>query len=144
MISDRKEHLETLSSLIKSSAASRVIILTGDLGKKERTNIFEEIRGNPGQFCLFATGSLIGEGVDLPELNTLVITMPISFQGRLTQYVGRLHRQNSPSVKEITVYDYVDTCSGIPISMFKKRLGAYKKLGYAMTCTGHDKLLRWL
>jgi len=41
---------------------------------------------------LFSTASLIGEGVDLPELDTLVLASPLSFEGRLVQYAGRLHR----------------------------------------------------
>jgi len=117
------------------------------MGKKERNETIAAIRehiADKKQFCLFSTGSLIGEGFDLPELDTLVITMPISFKGRLTQYVGRLHRQNSPDKKEIAVYDYVDTCSGMTISMFKKRLSAYKRLGYIPVYDPGDKIARWI
>jgi superfamily II DNA or RNA helicase len=117
------------------------------MGKKGRNEAIATVREyveNHKQFCLFSTGSLIGEGFDLPELDTMVITMPISFKGRLTQYVGRLHRQNSLDKKEIVVYDYVDTCSGMTISMFKKRLSAYKKLGYVPVYDPGDKIAKWL
>jgi hypothetical protein len=42
------------------------------------------------------------------------------------------------------VYDYVDTCSGMTISMFKKRLYAYRKLGYAAMYNPEDKIARWI
>jgi superfamily II DNA or RNA helicase len=58
--------------------------------------------------------------------------MPISFKGRLTQYVGRLHRSIEGIEKEIRVYDYVDIFSPMTISMAKKRIAAYKKLGYTI------------
>jgi len=117
------------------------------MGKKDRNETIAAVREHVEkkiQFCLFSTGSLIGEGFDLPELDTMLITMPISFKGRLTQYVGRLHRQTSSEQKEIVVYDYVDTCSGMTISMFKKRLSAYKKLGYIPVYDPGDKIAKWL
>jgi len=112
-----------------------IFVLKGDLGKKDRLHIIKSVNQHISErksFCLFATSSLIGEGFDIPNLDTMLITMPISFKGRLTQYVGRLHRQTSTEKKEITVYDYVDTCSGMTISMLKKRIPAYKKLGYQL------------
>jgi superfamily II DNA or RNA helicase len=133
--------------LLKGKTDVSIFALKGTMGKKERNETIAAIRehiADKKQFCLFSTGSLIGEGFDLPELDTLVITMPISFKGRLTQYVGRLHRQNSPDKKEIAVYDYVDTCSGMTISMFKKRLSAYKRLGYIPVYDPGDKIARWI
>jgi superfamily II DNA or RNA helicase len=124
-----------------------IFTLTGTMGKKDRKQAIVAVREyveKRNQFCLFSTGSLIGEGFDLPELDTMLITMPISFKGRLTQYVGRLHRQTSPEQKEIVVYDYVDTCSGMTISMFKKRLAAYKKLGYIPVYDPGNKIAKWL
>lgn len=147
VISDRTEHLDMLSNSLKGKTDTSIFTLTGTMGKKDRKEVIAAVREyvlNNKQFCLFSTGSLIGEGFDLPELDTMLITMPISFKGRLTQYVGRLHRQNSPDKKEIVVYDYVDTCSGMTISMFKKRLSAYKKLGYIPMYDPGDKIAKWL
>ena len=147
VISDRTEHLDMLSNSLKEKTDTSIFTLTGTMGKKDRKEAIAAVREyveNRNQFCLFSTGSLIGEGFDLPELDTMLITMPISFKGRLTQYVGRLHRQTSPEQKEIVVYDYVDTCSGMTISMFKKRLSAYKKLGYIPLYDPGDKIAKWL
>jgi superfamily II DNA or RNA helicase len=81
-----------------------------------------------GNFVLLATGSLIGEGFDLPVLDTLFLAMPISFKGKLVQYTGRLNREY-PNKSEILVYDYVDPLP-LTLSMHLKRLKAFKGLGF--------------
>jgi superfamily II DNA or RNA helicase len=87
---------------------------------------------------LLSTGSLIGEGFDLPELCTLILAMPLSFKGRLVQYAGRLHRE-SEGKTDVRIYDYVDARIGLGITMFRKRLTTYRKMGYAIDIS--DELL---
>ena len=41
---------------------------------------------------IVATGRYLGEGFDDARLDTLFLTMPISWRGTLAQYAGRLHR----------------------------------------------------
>ena len=65
-------------------------------------------------FCIFSTGSLSGEGFDLPVLDTLFLTMPIAFKGRVIQYAGRIHRKYD-SKNELRIYDYLDISSGLTI-----------------------------
>lgn len=71
----------------------------------------------------------LGEGYDLKELDTLFLTMPISFKGRLIQYVGRLHRKHEGK-KEVRVFDFIDENLPVAMSMWRKRKSAYRKLGY--------------
>ena len=42
--------------------------------------------------AILATGRYLGEGFDDERLDTLFLTMPISWRGTLSQYAGRLHR----------------------------------------------------
>lgn len=79
---------------------------------------------------LLATASLIGEGYDLPRLDTLILAMPLSFKGRLVQYAGRLHRPHADK-GEVRVYDYLDD-HPITLAMFRRRHSAYQQLGYRM------------
>ncbi len=145
ILSERKDHLERLYSLVQQKSADTAFkgfLLFGNMGKKERKRIMVglaqclEQKEKP---CLFSTGSLIGEGFDLPELDTLILAMPISFKGRIIQYVGRINRI-SQGKSAATVYDYVDINLGLTISMFRKRLPAYKKLGYTVEAPPNTKV----
>jgi superfamily II DNA or RNA helicase len=74
---------------------SREILLIGDMGKKARKEAFDQIddcvrKHTP--FYILSTGSLIGESVDIPMLDRLILAMSISFKGRLKQYVARIQR----------------------------------------------------
>lgn len=80
---------------------------------------------------VLATGRHLGEGFDDASLDTLFLTMPISWKGTLAQYVGRLRREHHAK-REVTVYDYVD--SGVPVlaRMALKRQTGYRSLGYEL------------
>ena len=78
---------------------------------------------------IIATGRYIGEGFDDSRLDTLFLTMPISWKGTLQQYAGRLHRDYD-SKKEVLIYDYVDEKIPMLQRMYKKRLTGYKAIGY--------------
>lgn len=101
ILSDRKEHCETLRNLLKQGE-----ILTGDVSKHKRQKIVRDVNDGKIKF-LFATGQLIGEGFDCKELNALFLTTPIRFAGRVIQYVGRIMRPGKNN-KQPVVYDYAD------------------------------------
>jgi superfamily II DNA or RNA helicase len=151
ILSDRKDHLDMLLKEINDKCAethinSKGFILTSDLGKKLRKKIFLEISEmleRKDLPFLLSTGSLIGEGFDLPALSTLVLAMPISFKGRLIQYAGRLHRESEQKTDAL-VYDYVDSNLGLGISMFRKRLTAYRKMGYQIDVADEPNLYEYV
>ena len=78
---------------------------------------------------ILATGRYIGEGFDDQRLDTLFLTMPISWKGTLAQYVGRLHRQHDGKT-EVLVVDYVDEAVPMLARMAAKRRAGYRALGY--------------
>ena len=80
---------------------------------------------------LIATGRYVGEGFDDARLDTLFLTMPISWRGTLAQYAGRLHR-NHPNKREVIVYDYVDGEVPVLAGMSRKRITSFKSLGYSV------------
>ena len=57
---------------------------------------------------LVATGQKIGEGFDCPRLDTLMLAAPVSFDGRLEQYIGRLNIDYEGK-EAVYVYDYIDS-----------------------------------
>ena len=71
---------------------------------------------------ILATGSYLGEGFDDARLDTLFLTMPISWRGTLQQYVGRLHRLHE-NKKEVLVYDYADLLVPMHWDMFEGNRG---------------------
>ena len=79
-----------------------------------------------------ATGRYLGEGFDDARLDTLFLTMPISWRGTLAQYAGRLHRLHAAK-REVVIYDYVDAAEPLLAKMAGRREAGYKALGYDVT-----------
>ncbi len=108
--------------------------LDSQMGIKARREVHAAIAAACQDFtgvCIFSTGSLIGEGFDLPALDTLVLASPISFKGRLIQYAGRLHRA-SEGKEDIRIHDYLDVSSPVMLKMYRKRRKAYETMGYSI------------
>lgn len=83
-----------------------------------------------GQLLLVvATGSYVGEGFDCPLLDTLFLTAPIAFKGRLIQYVGRILRTH-PGKQTAEVHDYHDTATPVLAASLAKRAPGYASLGF--------------
>jgi superfamily II DNA or RNA helicase len=135
VLADRKVYLERLQAAFTAQATSVTCHrLDGQMGKKARNEVLRQIDEHYNErkpFVLFATASLIGEGFDLPRLDTLVLAMPLSFKGRLVQYAGRLHRRHEAKGAAM-IFDYLDHDHAIMSAMFRRRLAGYKELGYAV------------
>jgi len=74
----------------------------------------------------------LGEGFHDSRLDTLFLTMPISWKGTLAQYVGRLHREHQDK-NEVLVYDYTDSAVPVLARMATRRGAGYRALGYVVT-----------
>src|SRR5258708_8976968 len=82
--------------------------------------------------CLIiATGKYIGEGFDDPRLDTLFLTMPVSWRGTIAQYAGRLHRLHEGK-REVRVYDYADLNVPMLPRMFDRTCRGNEALGYTL------------
>ncbi|WP_125142310.1 TOTE conflict system archaeo-eukaryotic primase domain-containing protein [Clostridium transplantifaecale] len=116
-----------------SDSADYVFILYGDNSDKENSEVRRKLRevSNDKSLVLIATGQKIGEGFDFPRLDTLMLAAPVSFDGRLEQYVGRLHRDYEGK-KNVIVYDYIDSHIRAFKNMYLKRLRTYRRLGYSL------------
>lgn len=139
VLSDRKEHLEKLMEAVAASPSGEpeLVYIDGQLAKGKRKTRIERYLAairEKRPACLFSTASLLGEGFDFPELDTLILAMPISFRGRIVQYAGRLNRPH-PGKAELRVYDYLDQNLTVALSMYRKRATGYRELGYIITHT---------
>jgi superfamily II DNA or RNA helicase len=135
VLSDRKAHLEKIEAAVgrlRGAAEVSVFRFSSSDGVKRRREIRAELEARAAEgsrFVIFATAALVGEGFDLPRLDTLFLAMPLSFKGRLIQYAGRLHRAHADKT-EIRVYDYLDENHPITLAMFRRRAAAYRQMGY--------------
>jgi superfamily II DNA or RNA helicase len=78
---------------------------------------------------------VVGEGFDDARLDTLFLTMPISWRGTLAQYAGRLHRLHATK-REVVIYDYVDEDEPVLAKMAAKREAGSRAIGYEVTRAG--------
>ncbi len=130
IISERTDHLVQLYELL-APKLTNLFILKGRMGKKQRSSTMARIN-NPDKDesrVILATGKYLGEGIDLPFLNTLFLTFPVSWKGTVAQYAGRLHRDYHGK-REVIIYDYYDLKVPVLSRMYDKRLKGYRALGY--------------
>lgn len=101
------------------------------MGKKQREQALEALENLPDDAdkVILATGKYLGEGFDDERLDTLFLTLPISWKGILTQYAGRLHRTHHLK-KEVIIYDYADLEVPMLVRMYQRRLAGYRSIGY--------------
>ncbi len=111
--------------------ARNLIALRGGMGAKKRRGALEQLTSIPDteERLVLSTGRFIGEGFDDARLDTLFLTMPISWKGTLVQYAGRLHR-NHHGKTDVRIFDYVDAQVPMLARMFEKRLRGYAAMGY--------------
>ena len=128
VLTERRDHLEELNLLL-SARINNIVILHGGMGKIQTRALMEKLNADNDGQVIIATGRYIGEGFDLAKLDTLFLTMPVSWKGVLTQYAGRLHRLHADK-KEVIIYDYVDANIPVLSRMHKRRLSGYRSIGY--------------
>ncbi len=131
LLTERKDHAIMLAEKF-TKFCKHVILMIGGQSAKQRAstkNHFDLI-SETEERLIIATGRYIGEGFDDSRLDTLFLTMPISWHGILAQYAGRLHRLHQ-SKKEVIIYDYVDQSIPVLSKMAEKRRKGYEKLGYS-------------
>ncbi len=78
---------------------------------------------------ILATGKHVGEGFDDPRLDTLFLTLPVSWRGTIAQYAGRLHRLYEGK-RDVRIYDYADLNVPMLARMFDRRCRGYEAIGY--------------
>lgn len=131
VLSERTSHLMLLKELLEECQLT-VIFLVGTMKNSDRKKALETLRNIEEEpFVLLATGKLIGEGFDEAKLDTLFLTMPISWKGIVAQYAGRLHREFDGK-HDVRIYDYIDIHVLRLERMYHKRLNAYKSIGYSL------------
>ncbi len=132
VLTERNEHLDSLAARL-SSSIRHLIVLRGGVRPKEAQAIIARLAAIPEHEdrVLLATGRYIGEGFDDARLDTLFLTLPVSWRGTIAQYVGRLHRLYHRK-REVRVVDYADLNVPMLSRMFDRRCRGYGAVGYTI------------
>jgi superfamily II DNA or RNA helicase len=130
ILTERRDHLRLLAEQLQPHIQN-VFVLRGGMGRKQRRLIQDQLDDVPDgePRVILSTGRYLGEGFDDARLDTLFLTLPISWRGTLAQYAGRLHREHDQK-KEVLIYDYLDENVPLLSRMYEKRRRGYKALGY--------------
>jgi superfamily II DNA or RNA helicase len=126
VLSERKEHLKILDLYLKGQCET--LLLTGDDPPAFRTAKLARAKDG-GYQVLLSTGQLLGEGLEVRNIDSLVLAFPFSFEGKLVQYTGRL----SHSLRPKALIDYHDASVVFLDRQFKQRKRYYNKVAAART-----------
>ena len=134
-----REHAENLYGLLQG-AADHVFLLQGGKSLKARAELREKMAAvsRDESMIMVATGQYIGEGFNYPRLDTMLLAMPISFEGNVEQYAGRLNRDYEGK-KDVIIFDYIDQHIPVLERMYHRRLRTYKKIGFEVCAEVMDK-----
>ncbi len=131
VLTERNDHLDRLAARLTPDVR-HVVVLRGGRPKECQANLsrLAAIAEDEDRVVL-ATGRYIGEGFDDARLDTLFLTLPVSWHGTIAQYVGRLHRLHHGK-REVRVYDYADLNVPMLSRMFDRRCRGYEAVGYTI------------
>jgi superfamily II DNA or RNA helicase/very-short-patch-repair endonuclease len=132
VLTERNEHLDSLVKQL-ANEVQHLVVLRGGMRKKELDATSTRLAAIPAEEArvILATGRYVGEGFDDARLDTLFLTLPVSWHGTIAQYVGRLHRLYDGK-REVRVYDYADLNVPMLARMFDRRGRGYEAIGYKM------------
>jgi superfamily II DNA or RNA helicase len=125
VLSDRKSHCDALQAAL-SDIGVESDVLTGDTSAKDRKVLSDKLLAGDVRI-LIATGQLVGEGFDLPEISSVVLSTPVKFSGRVLQYVGRALRP-SPGKDYARIIDFHDSQVGVLAKGAQSRLRTFRSM----------------
>lgn len=129
VLTERTVHLDAIDAVLGGLQHSP-FVLHGRMSRKQRAALVADLDALPPDAprVLLSTGKLVDEGFDHPPLDTLVLAMPVSWNGTLQQYAGRLHREHA-SKTDVRIIDFVDTGHPALLRMRDKRQRGYRAMG---------------
>ena len=123
LLTDRIEHIENLEHLLDVENIEYISIH----GSQKKNVQQENMNAVSNATLVLATTSYFGEGIDFPHLNTIILATPISYYGRLVQYLGRIGRSGD----DCLAIDILDDKNGFTSSAYRKRKEGYSQLHYS-------------
>lgn len=125
ILTERKNHAQYFLQAL-NQLGYQCVLLTGGMNTRD---LQQQTQNLETADVVVATGKYIGEGFDMPRLDTLFLALPISWKGIAIQYIGRIERTYRNKSK-VQVFDYIDDNHPVFKKMFQRRSKAYRSLGY--------------
>lgn len=135
VLTNRIAHLQALHTLLKPLVSCEVFTLHGQLVAQERRQVRQNIAESAKQdkpFILLSIDKIAGEGLDIPAMDTLFLTMPVSFKGRIIQQAGRVTRDSTDGPAAAVVHDFRDLQVPMLERMHRRRLKILQKEGFTL------------
>jgi superfamily II DNA or RNA helicase len=124
VLSDRVDHCSELAEAI-SRHGIEASPLVGKMTKKQRAEVLE--KANQRKVQVVCATTVADEGLDLPSLDTVVLTTPTKALGRIQQRIGRIMRPH-PEKQSPVVIDCIDDI-GAMRGLARKRQRLYTQIG---------------
>jgi superfamily II DNA or RNA helicase len=123
ILSDRREHCLWLQKQLGSKSG----LYIGGMKEKD----LEESARAP---IVIATFQLAHEGLDIPALDTVILSTPKS---DIKQSIGRIMRETAGKANEPLIYDVADHWS-VFFAMYRKRMKVYREGGFETGAGGDE------
>ncbi len=105
------------------------IVMESGMRDSERAGLLDDVRRKEHAPVIIATDQLLGEGVDIPNMDTLFLASPYMQERVMVQCAGRIARQWEGK-QETRIHDYVDFLIPCMDHMFSRRVREYRRMGY--------------
>ncbi len=130
ILSERTEHLITLQTVLRHALPDlRIEILHGKLPKKQREAIMQAAINR--EIDILLATQLAREGLDLPHLDRLFLTLPKRAAAAVQQEVGRVMRP-APGKTSALVIDLWDSQCPLVRGQWWARRSVYQRLGMSV------------
>ena len=127
ILSDRVSHLRTLVGMLPEYLQKESVIIHSTTQPKVREKALDDMRAGRKKF-LFATYALAKEGLDIPILSRLFMTVPHRDYAVVVQCLGRISRAY-PGKPDPVAYDFVDNTLTYAFNSFRARnCTVYRKM----------------
>lgn len=123
VIVDRLDHGQVLYDSIRDNGKVKYIFADAP----ERQEALEDFKR--GRVDVLISSPILGEGVDISGIYTLVLASGGKSKRKLLQRIGRGLRKKADN-KTLTVYDFYDTSVPLLERHSKERIDVYKKEGF--------------
>lgn len=126
----RVAHVERLGRLLTQQGLAP-LVMQGGMPVKQRRAVLgrlDDLRPGSGGLVI-GTTPFVGEGFDVPALDTLFLAAPVALDGLLVQCAGRVVRAH-PGKELALVHDYHDVNVPVLAATLRRRMPGYRRLGF--------------